>query len=61
MSNKILSTTEQRAERDNAIRREWMDEKGKGMPDSVLITQIAARHGVAHQTAYNAIKQAGLI
>ena len=61
MSNKILSMTEQRAERDNAIREEWMAEKDNGTPASVLITRIAANHGVTHNTSYNAIKQAGLI
>lgn len=61
MDNKILSITEQRETRDAAIREEWMAERGKGTPDSVLITRIAASHGVAHQTAYTVIKQAGLI
>lgn len=61
MDNKILSPTEQRDIRDNAIRQEWMAEKDNGTPASVLITRIAANHGVTHNTAYNAIKQAGLI
>ena len=61
MEEKITSISQQRAERDKSIRMEWMAEKDNGTMPSVLITRIAANHGVAHQTAYNVIKEAGLL
>ena len=54
-----ISVTQQRAIRDQAIIDEYTDAKGDGTPQSVLVTRIAAKHGVAHQTAYNVIKNAG--
>lgn len=54
-----ISVTQQRARRDKAIIAEYTANKDGGIPQSVLITRIAAKHGVAHQTAYNAIKHAG--
>ena len=56
-----ISITEQRQQRDRAICEEYAACKDSGTPRSVLITRIAANHGVTHNTAANAIKAAGLI
>lgn len=56
-----ISITEQRINRDKAICQEFVASKDNGTPRSVLITRIAANHGVTHNTAYAAIRAAGLI
>ena len=55
-----ISITEQRIARNKAICDEFAATKDCGTPRSILITRIAANHGVTHNTAANAIKAAGL-